>query len=180
MKILYRAILNREADEGGLATWTGLLAGGTSRQAVLDGFVLSTEFANLCDSYGIVAIFTQEDYVRNFVARMYTVALDRPADEVGLADWAGLLISRQIDGATVANGFINSDEFKARGLSDETYIRTLYLTLLDRPADEEGLQTWLGLFEQGVARELLLSTFMDSDEFRALCESYGIIAKQTA
>jgi LCP family protein required for cell wall assembly len=52
--ILYRAFFNREPDSYGYNAWLKKLGGGTSRKAILDGFLKSQEFAELCNSYGII------------------------------------------------------------------------------------------------------------------------------
>lgn len=52
--ILYRAFFNREPDSSGYNSWLGKLAGGASRRTVLDGFLKSQEFAELCNNYGII------------------------------------------------------------------------------------------------------------------------------
>ena len=58
--VLYRAFFNREPDSGGWNGWLEALnslqiAGGEgeTRTHVLDGFLYSTEFENLCNRYGI-------------------------------------------------------------------------------------------------------------------------------
>ena len=51
--ILYRAFFNHEPDASGFNIWLGKLSGGMSREAVLDGFLKSQEFSDLCNSYGI-------------------------------------------------------------------------------------------------------------------------------
>ncbi len=51
--ILYRAFFDREPDASGFNIWLEKLSGGTSREAVLDGFLKSQEFSDLCNSYGI-------------------------------------------------------------------------------------------------------------------------------
>jgi LCP family protein required for cell wall assembly len=51
--ILYRAFFDREPDASGYSIWLGKLSSGTSREAVLDGFLQSQEFSDLCSSYGI-------------------------------------------------------------------------------------------------------------------------------
>jgi LCP family protein required for cell wall assembly len=53
LTILYKAFFNREPDSYGYGTWLEKLAGGTSRKTVLDGFLKSKEFGQLCDDYGI-------------------------------------------------------------------------------------------------------------------------------
>lgn len=50
---LYKAFFGRAGDPAGTKAWTDLLASGTTRFAVLAGFVNSTEFNLLCADYGI-------------------------------------------------------------------------------------------------------------------------------
>lgn len=52
VKVLYRTFLNREADTGGLAHWTGKLAGGVTRDRIAESFANSVEFAQCIQSYG--------------------------------------------------------------------------------------------------------------------------------
>lgn len=52
---LYRALMDREADEEGKAFWVEKLNSGTSREDVFWGFIKSTEFQKLCNKYGIKA-----------------------------------------------------------------------------------------------------------------------------
>jgi hypothetical protein len=54
--ILYEAFFNREADPAGWDTWMSELNSGRNRSEVLDGFIYSQEFANLCDAYGIIPV----------------------------------------------------------------------------------------------------------------------------
>ncbi len=51
--ILYRAFFDRDPDAAGYSAWIGNLYGGTGRSDVLNGFVSSREFENLCQRYGI-------------------------------------------------------------------------------------------------------------------------------
>ena len=54
--ILYRAFFDREADDGGLNYWLEKMETGYSRAEVLDGFLYSQEFSNLCDKFGIYPV----------------------------------------------------------------------------------------------------------------------------
>ena len=56
LNILYRAFFNREPDEVGYETWMQKLQSGLSRERVLDGFLYSQEFGNLCRSYRILPV----------------------------------------------------------------------------------------------------------------------------
>lgn len=113
--------------------------------------------------------------VEDFVKRMYTVALNRPAEPEGLRDWTQKLQTFQVDGAGIAHGFIMSDEFTNRGLSDSEYVDVLYRTFFDREADEGGRSTWLSCLSMGNSRLYVLAGFVNSVEFDNLCGSYDIV-----
>ena len=49
----YRVMLNREPDATGKQNWLNRLKNGYTRKKVLKGFVESSEFTNICKSYGI-------------------------------------------------------------------------------------------------------------------------------
>ena len=52
--ILYRAFFDREPDPSGFNYWISRLNSGATRQSVVDGFVKSQEFIDLCAYYAIV------------------------------------------------------------------------------------------------------------------------------
>jgi len=54
VNILYKAFFDRAADSTGYKVWTDKLSNGVSRATVLDGFLQSQEFVNLCGNYGII------------------------------------------------------------------------------------------------------------------------------
>ena len=53
LNVLYSAFFNRQADSGGHAYWLVKLSNSESRQNVLNGFIYSQEFYNLCQAYSI-------------------------------------------------------------------------------------------------------------------------------
>ncbi len=116
-----------------------------------------------------------EQLIRAFVARMYTQALGREAEAAGLDDWSAQLMAHTNDGAGLAFGFIMSDEFQRRGLSDEDYVVTLYHTFFDREPDEGGYNNWMNSLAGGAGRASVLAGFVNSDEFGNLCKRYGIV-----
>ncbi len=177
IKILYRAVLGREADADGLKMWKDMLADDWTRDYIMEGLVLSTEFKSICDSYGIIAAFdpTAESQVRSFVKRMYTVVFGRRADAVGLNDWTNHLLNGIANGAQVADGFINSQEFANRNLSNEAYVKVLYRAFFNREADEGGFNVWMNELAKGVSRRDVMKGFVHSVEFSDLCAQYGII-----
>ena len=112
--------------------------------------------------------------INNFVSRMYTVALQRDPETAGLNDWAMQLANGTADGATLARGFIMSDEFKNKNYDDHAYVDALYVTFFDRLPDPEGREGWLRLLANGGTREQVLAGFVNSVEFSNLCDKYGI------
>ena len=53
LSILYRALLNRDLDEGGYTLWLQRLSDSTAREDILNGFLFAREFYDMCANYGI-------------------------------------------------------------------------------------------------------------------------------
>jgi hypothetical protein len=53
VELLYRTFFNRNSDPIGLKHWTDLLYTGVKREIVIEGFIGSTEWRDLCRTYGI-------------------------------------------------------------------------------------------------------------------------------
>ena len=53
VKILYKGLFDREADDSGLHDWMNWLNSGKSRQEVFWGFTNSDEFHKLVSSFGL-------------------------------------------------------------------------------------------------------------------------------
>ncbi|MBP5290990.1 MAG: DUF4214 domain-containing protein, partial [Lachnospiraceae bacterium] len=178
---LYEAIMGRDPDEEGLETWISFLDKGTSREKVFAGFVNSDEFRADCAAHNIKpgsyksekAVDVNPD-VTAFVVRLYKVALDRDFDANGLEDWTFSLINKQATGSGVAEGFLTSQEFKNRNLSDEEFVTVLYRTMFDREPDADGFNAWVKVLKDGVDREQVIRGFTKSIEFENLCSSFGI------
>ncbi|NCC01951.1 MAG: DUF4214 domain-containing protein [Clostridia bacterium] len=112
--------------------------------------------------------------IKNFVIRLYEKVLGRKADYAGLADWFNQLVNGENTGAGVAQGFVFSDEFKNRNLSDGDYIEILYKTMFDRSSDPGGKQGWQEDLKTGFSRAYVYHGFAESAEFTDLCTSFGI------
>ncbi|MCQ2528015.1 MAG: DUF4214 domain-containing protein [Saccharofermentans sp.] len=115
-----------------------------------------------------------EDGVKGFVTRLYNVCLDRGPDAVGLEAWSDALIKKDATGCSVAFGFIFSDEFQNKGLSNTEYVTALYNAFFGREPDPAGLQSWVDLLDNGTSREAVFCGFTNSLEFSLLCDEYGI------
>lgn len=194
VKLLYRAFMGREADDAGLNDWVSRLESGVTREEVFNGFSQSLEFKNLCQQYGITvgsgvaipkfgtvpagacAACGAVDGVTGFVIRLYNTCLDRDPDQGGLRDWTTQLRQHTKTGRDVSFGFIFSQEFINKGLSDEVFVEYLYRALFDRPADDAGKNDWLNrMHNEGYDRQQVFNGFMGSEEFNNLCKKYGIV-----
>lgn len=181
IRVLYRAFFDREADENGLNAWISEMNDGLSRLHVYRGFAESAEFSEICSRYGIkrgyialTAPADQNEGVTKFVVRCYRLCLGRGADEEGLNAWCIQLLSGANSAKEAAHGFVFSEEFRKKGLSDEEYVIILYRVFMDREADEAGLNAWVQELSRGKSRNHVFNGFADSAEFRKICDKYGI------
>ena len=178
--MLYRVFLDREADAEGKYTWLDLLNQGMSRDYVFRGFVQSVEYTSICNDYGIergtVSLTQPRDMNVNmtkYINRLYVYVLDRNGETEGLNNWCKALQNKLYTPLQAADYFVLSDEFKAKNLSDEEYIKVLYRAFLGREYDDEGLKTWTDMLKNGESREVVLLGFTGSVEFRGIMADFG-------
>ena len=181
VKVLYRAFFGREADSAGLKSWAKVLDEGLTRMQVYRGFAESDEFTKLCAEYGIVrgnvsltAARDQNEGVTKFVSRCYKLCLGRKADEDGLEGWCSQILTGRNTAKKAAYGFVFSDEFRKKNLSDEEYVRVMYRLFLDREADGSGVKSWVKVLKSGKSRLHVFEGFADSPEFQKLCKKYNM------
>ena len=121
------------------------------------------------------ATFKILDPVEEFVARLYRVCLDREPEAAGQAWWVARLKAKQETGGSCAWGFFDSTEFKNHNYGNAAFLDHAYLAFFDRKADAGGKNWWLGEMKKGVTRkQVILNGFAVSNEWKALCKSYGI------
>jgi hypothetical protein len=156
---LYRDVLNREPDQGGLSAWTAMLNSGhgqdsrpqqDSRAQVAQAFLNSVEF--------------HTDVVQGF----YNTLLHRAADPAGVNAWTNFLAQGGTQLQLEAN-LLGSDEyFTTRGGGTVNgYLQALYQDVLNRPIDPVGLQagtTLLSGNDSVASRTALASGVINSQE----------------
>ena len=183
VKMLYRTMFGREADEGGLNGWVSDLENGMSREYVFRGFAESQEFTNLCNSYGVerggVTLSQYRDRnagATGFIARLYTQMLGRSFDEDGLEYWCRVYLTREKSIEDIASvGFLHSQELANQNLSNEEFVTRMYETFLNREPEEAGLKDWVGRLERGEeTRDSLVYGFTHSEEFGNLKAEYHL------
>ena len=112
--------------------------------------------------------------IESFVNNCYWTILDREPDSAGMKHWADKLESGQATAAEIINEFMNSDELRNKNLSYEEAVELLYITMLYRAPDEAGEAYWVSKLKAGSGYGAIINGFCGSDEFREVCEYYGI------
>ena len=112
--------------------------------------------------------------IKNFIIPFYEHFLDRKPSSNELNKWVNKLKSNDKTTAELAEEIFFSNEFINRKISDQEFVTILYKALLQREPDKEGYEVWLNNLEQGKSRQLLLRKFINSQEFKDLCDIYGV------
>ncbi len=182
LDVLYETFFNRPADEH-KADWLALMDQGWSKTQVIDGFINSIEWANLCLNFGIASGSTAQPNITvepsqgviDFATRLYTTCLGRDADRGGLNDWSSQLANMKISGSEAAHGFFFSGEFIGANYSDSEYVQRLYRTFMGREYDQGGYDYWMNALASGKTREDVFQGFSGSAEWAGICADYGIL-----
>ena len=179
---LYTMFMGRTPEQEGYDFWCGELAKGVSRQNIFAGFANSVEFFDLCNACGITAGYFTNEYpfwqvndVNLFVERLYKVCLGRIGDKGGQEYWVNGLLKGELQGSACAANFIRSQEYRDKDLSEVEYIKNLYVAMMGREYDNDGLSYWLSRSENGLSDDGILSGFVYSAEFNDICNDYGIV-----
>lgn len=178
--VLYRTFFNRESDAAGKAFWLEELDKGATRNTIVNGFIESTEWCNLCAVYGVrsgaevfKATVPSQSAVR-FAARIYDDCLQREPEDGGLLFWSLQLTNYEVSGSGSMKYFFTSEEFTSKELSDEEFIERVYRAYMGRESDLTGLVYWVNVLKKGTSREEVLDQFAGSKEFEDICKNYGI------
>ncbi|MHC4685858.1 MAG: DUF4214 domain-containing protein [Planctomycetota bacterium] len=168
---LYETFLGRTPLQGEVDTWAGELAGGLSRNLLLNYFIFSTEFILYMEGiFGDTAV--RPEYT--LVMDLYRGFLSRLPDDGGYNSWLGLMKDAQCTGPEavrdvtrqMAVGFLYSGEYQGRGSDNGEYITDLYDAILRRGAELAGYMAWVDVLNSGSTREDVLHSFVDSPEFQ--------------
>jgi hypothetical protein len=100
--------------------------------------------------------------------RLYKAALDRTPDPQGLAGW----IKYMDDGGSLtamSQMFIGSSEFvgKYGQLDNSGFVNRLYLNVLARNGEPDGIKGWVNGMNNGLSRAQVLEGFSESGENQA-------------
>jgi hypothetical protein len=172
---LYLTFYNREADQGGLDYWRGLLSSGLPRDMIMYAFMFSTEFGNFMIQ-NIGATYQRPEV--GAVIDYYRGAFGRLPDDGGLKYWVNQFRTAQCSGnptagvytaaTSIAAAFFGSAEYNNAAPSANKYISDLFNAFMRRSADLEGYNFWVSQVATGAqSKDAVRQQFVDSPEFAA-------------
>lgn len=182
---MYLGLLGRSrvGDEG--QSHLDALAQGVSRSDVFRSFLDSTEFAQKCAEYHILAgsvgssanaananatqAVVNGDLATQYVYSLYTYLLGRsdPAADAGTQTWIRALVNRTDSCAGVASSIASSPECNAQNWDNATFLNNVYYALLGRQPDGDGWTHFQTQLANGVSRAQVFADICNSAEFRA-------------
>ena len=181
LEVLYHTFYDRDSDANGKAYWLGRLNEGISRRDVVNAFIESTEWCNVCATYGVKsgALYHKAEFASknaiNFATRLYTCCLGREPEQGGLKYWSLALTNLEQTGCSAAKNFFTSAEFIGFKLNNDEYVRRLYTTFMGRDPEASEVAYWVGEIKAGrQTKESVMAFFGQSPEFTNICKKYGI------
>lgn len=181
LKVLYKTFFDRDAakDPDGFNFWMNCLKS-QGRDSVVDCFINSEEWCNVCASYGVRSGATRAKATIAsanaiaFATRLYTKCLGRDPEDAGLKFWSLGLTNQELSGTQAAKEFFYSAEFVNAKYSDEEYINRMYETFMGREPEAEGKAYWLNELKSGTTRDEVFNFFSTCPEFTEICKTYVI------
>lgn len=150
---LYYAHFQRPPDYEGLTHWIGVARSGRSVAWISEEFVRSAEFAA---TYGSLS----DDA---YVDQVYLNVLGRPSDGDGRAYWVGQL-ARGLTRGELMVAFSDSTEYRNR-LGSQVLATMLYVGLLRRVPEGDGLDYWAGVIDGGTPYRNVIAGFLGTPEY---------------
>ena len=172
-------LLNIPTNDEGRAFWIKKI-NESSKEAVIEGFINSEEWCNICATYGVKSgakwakATIASKNATAFATRLYTECLGREPEEGGLKYWSLSLTNLERTGTQAAKEFFYSEEFLGKRLNNEDYVMRLYGTFMGRTPEEEGKAYWINFLNNGGSRDEVFNFFASCPEFTEICTKYAI------
>lgn len=128
----------------------------------------------LCMSLATPAMAVSQAEAEAYVRQLYVGLLGREPDDAGKVAHVNMILNNNSKCGAVAEAIAGSAEFRNRTLSNEEYVRALYLGLFGREPDAGGLDTYVGALKSGYSRNWVLTQMLSSLEFTKVCLDYGM------
>jgi hypothetical protein len=150
---LYSLYLHRIGEDAGVRYWLAILQAGGSVTEIRAGFVGSPEYFQARGNG------TNE----GFLNALYQDALNRFVDPSGQNSWSLILSQAQLSRINVGGAVFSSREYR------QDLVESFYEQFLHRPADQGGLDTFVGDLETGATESILIAALLGSDEYLDGC-----------
>ena len=150
---LYYAHFERPPDYDGMIHWAGAARSGRSMQYISEQLVRSPEFEA---KYGPLS----DDA---YVEQVYSNVLGRSPDGPGAAYWGGEL-RRGVTRGAVMVAFSDSAEYR-EAMQGRVLATMLYVGMLRRAADSQGLDYWASVIEGGTPYRDTIAGFLGASEY---------------
>ena len=182
VETLYATFFDRKSDAAGKKGWVDAIKSGKKTRAeVVNDFIESTEWCNVCATYGVKsgakwhkATIASKNAI-DFATRLFTCCLKRQPEAGGLQYWSLALTNLEQTGCSAAKEFFTSKEFVDLKTSNEEYVKRLYTTFMGREPAASEVTYWTSEIKAGrQSRASILAFFGQSDEFTKICKQYGI------
>ena len=181
LTVLYSVFFDRKAsdDPDGFNFWMNSLKT-QGRDVVVDCFINSEEWCNVCATYGVKSGATRakatiaSENATKFATRLYTECLGREPEEGGLKFWSLGLTNLELTGSQAAHEFFFCKEFNDHNFDNKELITRMYRTFMGREPDEEGMAFWLDSMSKGATKQQVFDDFVKSPEFTQICIDYAI------
>ncbi len=195
---LYLGLFNRAADDAGKDGWTFYLDEGWSREMVVQGFLMSPEFFNLCEAYAVnpgtglanvpalgtiqtdhctIAGCPNDAPVKIMVVSLYDTVFGRVPSQDEVDFWVNHMAAHTpgVTARVMVNTFLNGAEYSNLNRNNAEYVTDLYHAIFNREPDAGGFNGWLNDLDTGIkTREEVLNGFTGSPEFIDQCHHAGI------
>jgi len=181
LTVLYSVFFDRKAsdDPDGFNFWMNSLKT-QGRDVVVDCFINSEEWCNVCATYGVKSGATRakatiaSENATKFATRLYTECLGREPEEGGLKFWSLGLTNLELTGSAAAHEFFFCKEFNDHNFDNKELITRMYRTFMGREPDDDGMAFWLDSMSKGLTKQQVFDSFVKSPEFTQICKDYAI------
>ena len=106
----------------------------------------------------------------SWLTSLYRYILDREPDAIGFEFWKDKIQKRELKPGEIVRGFLFSEEFTNRRVSDSAFLIILYQVFFDREPDASGWRFWLEQLPN-VGRDAVVGGFIASAEWKQM-ENY--------
>jgi len=136
---------------------------------MFEHFGETIKYEKIDDYYGLYSIYkfySKSNQVRNLLKRAYRFSTGEEIRDPTLSDYLKSLDNNSAELPQVLEAIIFDRGSKIRSKDSEDFIKLIYLILLDREADNSGLEKWLSELESGKNYLEVFNAILGAHEFK--------------